>query len=45
MCASMACKRMSMGAVDASTLPLTWKVRTPVGHSETATEAFMPSPT
>jgi hypothetical protein len=36
---------MSCGSLDASTLPLTWKLRMPPGSSETATEALMPSPT
>jgi hypothetical protein len=33
------------GSVEASTLPLTWKLRTPSENSETATEEIMPSPT
>ena len=41
---SIRCRRMSCGSVDASTLPLMWKLRTPSLISVTATEAFMPSP-
>ena len=35
---------MSCGSVDASTLPLTWKLRTPLPSSETAIDEFIPSP-
>ena len=42
---SMRCSRMSCGSLDASTLPLTWKLRTPFATSETAIDEFIPSPT
>ena len=43
---SIRCNRMSCGSLDASILPLMWKLRTPVALSfVTATELFMPSPT
>ena len=42
---SMRCSRMSCGSLDASTLPATWKFRTPFDSSETAIDEFMPSPT
>ena len=42
---SMRCSRMSCGSLDASTLPATWKLRTPFDISDTAIDEFMPSPT
>src|SRR5689334_16502466 len=42
---SMRCSRMSCGRLDASTLPATWKFRTPVDSSDTAIDEFIPSPT
>ena len=39
---SIRCSRMSCGSLDASILPLTWKLRTPLSISVTATEAFSP---
>ncbi len=36
---------MSCGRLDASTLPATWKLRTPLGSSDTAIDEFIPSPT
>jgi hypothetical protein len=36
---------MSCGRLDASTLPATWKLRAPLGSSDTAMDEFIPSPT
>ena len=42
---NMSCNRMSSVPVEASILPLTWKLRTLVPFiSVTATDAFIPSP-
>ena len=35
---SIRCNRMSCASVDASTFPATWKLRAPLGSSDTATE-------
>ena len=40
----MRCSRMSCMSLEASILPLTWKLRTPSLNSVTATLEFIPSP-